>query len=163
MKRLASFFLAALLIVFSASACSFRPPPRQPSPVTSQGASVPRESVAAVNLPPVSQTFLDQSFTVGARNYKAWGFSVNLTVRLSGRFRAEGGGGNDVECFIVDADAYENWVNGHSVHTAYNSGRATVGNISAVVPQGRYFIVFNNRYSLLTPKAVTATLSGLAQ
>ena len=72
------------------------------------------------------------------------------------RFRASGGGGNDVEVFILDADGYENWQNNHTVRTYYNSGRITVGKIRARLSEGEYYLVFSNTFSTLTPKAVEA-------
>ena len=77
-------------------------------------------------------------------------------ANISGRFRAEGGGGSDIEVFVLDADQFENWNNGHTTPTHYNSGRVTVANIRATLPPGHFFLVFNNKYSLVTSKAVTA-------
>jgi len=78
------------------------------------------------------------------------------SVRIEGRFTAMGGGKNDIEVYLLDKDAFTNWSNGNSGNAYYNSGRATVGNISVVLPDGfgEYFLIFNNRFSVLTPKAV---------
>ena len=79
---------------------------------------------------------------------------------LTGRFRAQGGSGNDIEVFVVDEDGLENYKNGHRVPTYYNSGRVTVGTINAVIVEGHtYYLVFNNRFSTFSNKAITADIS----
>lgn len=99
------------------------------------------------------------AFTVGAGNAKYWNFHVDSNgANVVGRFRAEGGGGNDIECFILDSDAFENWHNGHAVNTYYNSGRITVANINVNLNEGDYVIVFNNKFSAVSNKAVTANI-----
>jgi hypothetical protein len=56
----------------------------------------------------------------------------------------------------MDEDAYENWRNGHTVNTYYNSGKITVANIDVTVVKGKYILVFSNMFSSITPKAVEA-------
>jgi len=77
-------------------------------------------------------------------------------VKVEGRFVAAGGTGNDVEIYLLGEDEFTNWQNGHATPTYYNSGRVTVGDLNAILPgdTGAYYLVFNNRFSLLTPKAV---------
>jgi hypothetical protein len=83
-------------------------------------------------------------------------------VRVTGLFEAQGGR-NDIECYIMDEAGFTNFKNGNSARTYYNSGRATVGNIHAVVsPRGQnYYVVFNNTFSTFTPKAVKASVIAL--
>jgi hypothetical protein len=97
------------------------------------------------------------SFTIKAGHYRYYKMTVGEQgAVVSGRFRASGGGGNDVEVFILDPDAFENWQNGHSVRTYYNSGRVTVSTIKKYLNEGEYYLVFSNTYSVMTPKAVEA-------
>jgi hypothetical protein len=71
------------------------------------------------------------SFTVKAGDAKYWNFQVGTAgANVVGRFRAEGGSGNDIRCLILDSDSFENWRNGHKVRTYYNSERITVANIN---------------------------------
>lgn len=81
---------------------------------------------------------------------------------MTGLFEAQGGR-NDIECYIMDEAGFTNFKNGHNAKTYYNSGRATVGNIHAVVaPRGQnYYVVFNNAFSSFTPKAVKASVIAL--
>jgi hypothetical protein len=66
---------------------------------------------------------------------------------------------NDVECYILDEIQYENFRNGHSTPTYYNSGRVTVQRLNVMLQAGQYYLVFNNGYSLITPKAVSVNIS----
>ena len=102
---------------------------------------------------------VNTAFTVRAGDAKYWNFHVGSDgANVVGRFRAEGGSGNDIKCLILDADSFENWRNGHRVRTYYNSEKITVANINVNLPQGEYVLVFDNTYSVLTNKAVTANV-----
>ncbi|MGH9971992.1 MAG: hypothetical protein ACREBG_29960 [Pyrinomonadaceae bacterium] len=109
---------------------------------------------------PSERYIVNSAFTVRASQARYWDFYTGQDgARVLGRFRAEGGGGNDIEVYILDEDQFENWMNGHRTSTYYNSGRVTVANINVNVPPGHFFLVFNNKYSILTSKAVTASVS----
>ena len=54
--------------------------------------------------------------------------------------------------------SFENWRNGHGVRTYYNSEKITVANININLPQGEYVLVFDNTFSGLSNKAVTANV-----
>jgi len=102
---------------------------------------------------------VNTAFTVRAGDAKYWNFHVGSGgANVVGRFRAEGGSGNDIKCVILDADSFENWRNGHRVKTFYNSDKITVANINVNLPPGEYVLVFDNTYSILTSKAVTANV-----
>lgn len=110
------------------------------------------------------QSTADVAFTVNAGGSNRYKFTVAAgayDVKLKGRFAATGGLGNDIEVYVLSEDDYVNWQNGHSVHTFYNSGKITQDNVNVVLPSdaGTYYVVFDNRYSLLTPKAVQANVS----
>lgn len=87
------------------------------------------------------------SFVGGNRYYDS---------RISGSFRARGGSGNDIVVLILDADAYENWINGHGSSSGcyYNSGKVTVGRFDVNVPPGFYRIVYSNGFSSVSNKVV---------
>jgi len=90
-------------------------------------------------------SFYTLSVPVGAHN-----------VQVRGHFQATGGTGNDIEVFLLNDEQYTNWKNGHGTQTYYNSGKITVGDVQAVLPDGvgTYYLVFNNNFSALTAKAV---------
>jgi hypothetical protein len=105
--------------------------------------------------------------TVNATSYSWYKFTVpaNVTnVVIDGHFTATGGTGNDIGCYILDEDGFTNFQNGHGSGTYYNSGKVTTARIQAAnLPAGTYYLVLDNRFSLLTPKAVQiqATLTYL--
>jgi hypothetical protein len=86
-------------------------------------------------------------------NWLEWNF--NETTRVAARFRARGGSRNDIEIYILDEDGFENWRNRHRVQTYYNSGRVTVGRFDVRLARGKYFLVMNNRFSVVSNKVVT--------
>jgi len=104
------------------------------------------------------------ALTVNATTYAY--FTLNVpsganNVRLQGRFSATGGSGNDIEVFLLSDSQYTNWQNGHSTPTFYNSGKVTVNDVNVTLPNdaGTYYLVFNNKFSLLSPKAVEEHLT----
>lgn len=99
-----------------------------------------------------------EPFTVEPGHYRYYPFTVGDRATVAGRFRAQGGSGNDVEVFILDEDGFENYKNGHRVQTYYNSGRVTVGTINVTLGSGRYYLVFNNSFSTVSNKAVNARI-----
>jgi hypothetical protein len=114
----------------------------------------------SVTANPFGRTVIvNTAFTVKAGDAKYWNFQVGSEgTNVVGRFRAEGGSGNDIKCLILDADSFENWRNGHRVKTYYNSEKITVANISVSLPEGEYVLVFDNTFSGLSNKAVTANV-----
>jgi len=81
-------------------------------------------------------------------------------VRVQGHFSATGGSGNDIEVYLVDEDQFTNWKNGHETPKFYSSGKVTVGDVNVTLPDdaATYYLVFDNRFSWLSPKAVQENL-----
>ena len=80
-------------------------------------------------------------------------------TKLEGQFRATGGMRNSIEVWVMDDDEFVNWSNNHPVKALYNSQKVTQGTIEVYLRHpGKYHIVFNNMFSLMTPKAVEASL-----
>jgi hypothetical protein len=77
------------------------------------------------------------------------------SVFVEGHFSAAGGAGNDIESFVLDEDSFVNFQNNHAANAYYNSGKVTQNSINARLPGGgNYYLVFNNKFSLIAPKAV---------
>lgn len=119
-------------------------------------------ATAQVTPQPREETITNTAFTVKADGYLYYKFSVApdaTNVWVDGNFSASGGSGNDIEVFLFDQDAFVNWQNNRSARAYYNSGRSTQGKIYAGLPAraGTYYLVFNNNFSLITPKAVQAS------
>jgi hypothetical protein len=123
--------------------------------------SVPEQSPR----PPLhTQTTGDKAITVPAGSTNSFIFEVPsgaYNVSIKGRFSATGGSGNDIIGMLMTADDYENWRNGHTFQTLYNSGQVTQETVNVKLPDdgGKYYFVFNNKFSLLAPKAVQANLA----
>ena len=121
---------------------SYAPPAyvEQPTPASPQ------------NPPAYNESTSGKAFTVPAR---AASWAV-ITVpfggnrHLQGTFTARGGSGNDIEVLIGD----ENVANGHQGMVWYDSGKVTTGKIDLVLAPGTYYLIFNNRFSFLTPKTL---------
>jgi hypothetical protein len=106
-------------------------------------------------------TLPQESFSVPALTSQAYQFSApagSASVRIEGHFRASGGLGNDIEVFVMNEDSYANWQNRHATRTYFSSGRMTQGTFDVELPSdaGTYYLVFNNRFSLLTQKTINA-------
>ena len=111
-----------------------------------------------------SQSTGDKAFTVNAGGEYYFTFEVPSgasDVTLKGHFSATGGLGNDIEAFLLTEDDRVNWENGHTVHTLYKSGAVTQETVNSVLPRdaGTYCLVFSNKISPFTPKAVQANFA----
>jgi zinc-ribbon domain len=105
-----------------------------------------------------------KAFTIPAGSTNSFIFDVPsgaYNVSIKGHFSATGGTGNDIIALLLTADDYENWQNRHPFQTLYNSGQVTQETVNVKLPEdrGKYYFVFNNKFSLLTPKAVQANLT----
>lgn len=112
---------------------------------------------------PQVMSLLDTAFTLNAAQGMNWNFNVpaNATnVRVEGTFTASGDSGNDVEVYVLNDDEFMNWRNGQSVNPLYKSGRRPRGTLHAALPAGAgtYHLVFDNKFSPFTSKAVTASV-----
>jgi hypothetical protein len=120
-------------------------------------------SLACIAQQPITQPIINRPFTIRPARAVYYPFVVPAgatQVGVSGRFEASGGTGNDVEIYILDEDAVVNWQNGHRVRAYYSSGRMTQGNVNATLPSdGTYYLVFSNRFSAVSNKAVVADIS----
>jgi hypothetical protein len=103
--------------------------------------------------------------TVAASSYSWYTFVAPTgasSIAVNGHFSAAGGQGNDIDCYILDEDGFVNFKNGHPTGAYYNSGKVTQAKIGvANLAPGTYYLILDNRFSLITPKAVQidATLS----
>jgi hypothetical protein len=102
------------------------------------------------------------AFSVSAHEVNAGQFSVPngaTDVKVTGRFIASGGSGNDIIVIIMSDTDYINWRNGHSASTYYNSGKVTADDIDVTLPAGKsYYLVFDNTFSVISTKNVSANI-----
>ncbi len=110
---------------------------------------------------PHTETITETPFSVNSHSFSSFRFTVPpgaTNVVVSGQFSATGGSANDVEVFVLTDDAFAAWQGGYSTNMYYDSGRVTQSSINAALPPGAgtYYLVFNNKFSLRTAKAVEA-------
>jgi len=101
------------------------------------------------------------AFTISAHSAKNCAFVVpeGRVAKLVGHFTATGGPRNTIEVWVLDDDAYVNWENHHAVHALYNSQKVTTGTIEVMLRPGKYHVVFDNLFSIMTPKAIEANMA----
>lgn len=115
----------------------------EPTP-TPRMTPTPRASQSP-NLPPLLQ-LAPPSIYVRARNFAAYPFTVSSdNSRVSGAFRSLE---HDIDVFIMSQAGY----------AVYHSGRTQRGTIGVTLAPGRYTLLFDNRYSLLTPKTINSAI-----
>lgn len=78
-----------------------------------------------------------------------------LSPKVTGKFQASGGNGNDIQAVLGEQSEYENYMNGHTGTVLYvTPGPITNGSVDAFVPrEGRYCFGFLN-VALFTTKYV---------
>jgi hypothetical protein len=81
-------------------------------------------------------------------------------IKIVGHVEATGGSGNDVEVFVMDEDTFVNWKNHHQTAALFQSGRVTATSLELDLPsaENRYYLIFNNGFSLLSNKAVVSSV-----
>jgi hypothetical protein len=126
------------------------------------------ESVTpAVPVPqPIIVKVLSGPFVVPALGYASVNFQVDSVrmqqPRLVGSFTVvaiKAGNKLDIEMDLLNEEQFRIFARGQSVSPLYNSGRVTSHQVNLSVPQsGTYYLVFNNKFSLITPKTVSGII-----
>ena len=122
---------------------------------------------------PLQRTVAQQyTLTMPAASLDVNALSLNVTkfsipdgafdARIEGHFTVSGGSGDDIEAYIFDDNSFTAWQDRHVAVPIYNSGRVTEGNIKVSLPAGAgtYWLVFNNRFSLVSAKTVDVKVTG---
>ena len=109
------------------------------------------------------ETIFTGSAAVEANHHIEFPFEVKsadmVRPRVVGKITASGGTGNDIVVSVITEDDLTNMKNGHQVTPIYTSGQVTVANVDARLPAvGKYYVVFSNTFSGVTPKTVSGEL-----
>jgi len=159
-KRRADFGVVVLVVLAIAVLLIFAIPKmaHQSSEPTMEFITTARHHASFVSIPH-EQTVFSGSVAVNPHNMYFFIFTVKARmkkVRLSGKFQAVGGTRNDVQAVVCSEEDFVNFRNGHQVPVFYNSGKATVGDIDASLPEGegKYVLAFSNAFSPLSGKTV---------
>lgn len=129
---------------------------------TPNSSSDPAVEMARLKVPIIrheSQVLLSGSHVVQPQQYVTYTISISpemRNARLSGRFTATGGAGNDLQALITDEDGLMNFKNGHQAKVYYESGKVTADSFDVRLEPGTYYLVFNNGFSLVSNKAYDA-------
>lgn len=108
----------------------------------------------------VTEKIIGGIIKVEASSYQGYSFTVPVNgATIKGSFLTSGGGGNDIAVYIFDKNNYINWQNGHESQIYYNSGKITTGDINQILPSGVYYLVYDNGFSILTPKEIRTDVS----
>ena len=143
-RKLAALSVAAALVMSGCyrSGPHYRPPDR------------------AAAAQAMSTVVVSGSFIVEPRNFKP--FKVVVAPEMAnacveGTFTASGAN-NDIEVTVLEETQYLNWQNRHMFEAAYESGRVTAGKLKVELTDtpGTYFVVFSNRFSIVSNKSVVA-------
>src|SRR3954465_5144377 len=106
------------------------------------------------------EPIVNGSFIVEPRSFKPFKVTVapgSVNPRGEGTFTASGAN-NDIEVVLLEASQFQNWEKRNKFTVAYQSGRVTSDKLSLDLPAeaGTYYLVFSNRFSLISNKAVVA-------
>ena len=115
---------------------------------------------------------LDKSFTVRPRVFRYYKFSVSEGAKetVVGHFEsaavneAEASGGGDdnsIEVLIMTETEFATWQTGKQARVVFESGRVAKGTLHTDLPVAgeTYYLVFSNKSSTTTAKAVKAEVS----
>lgn len=126
------------------------------------------------------QTVLQIPFTVAAHNIRFYKFALpegSLHVSIVGQFscspeshvaNGKNAGKNKdkvddadgtIEVYVLSEAAFTVWQQGYATSSVYESGRVSQGTLQAELPAGAgiYYLVFSNKFSPKTAKAVNAS------
>src|SRR5216683_3987808 len=133
-------------------------------PATTKKTTPPVVQAAPAPAPqpkPHSDVIVDTAFTVKAGEWSAYKFDVPAdakSVKVAGHFAATGGAKNTIEVFLTNEDGVANLKNSNPFRRFYFSGRVTQNSIDIPLPptQDTYYLIFDNRFALMIPRAVQA-------
>ena len=112
---------------------------------------------SATPTPPYQEVPLfNQTVGVGPGRFYSFQFTLVKTARLVGRFQAFGGS-NDISAAIIDENAFPAFNAGQATPAYYASaGYVTTDSVDLVLAPRVYYLTFDNRKAMLTPKTVVA-------
>lgn len=106
---------------------------------------------------PPGFVLLNGPYPVAARNYSVYEFIIDArygTATVEGQISVRGGGSQDIEACIFNYEGFEAFINRQSASAYLCTGRVQLKRFVIALDPGRYFLVFNNRYSMVMDKLV---------
>lgn len=111
------------------------------------------------NASPRGFIILDGDYQVKAQGYTSFPFVVDArfgNVLLKGQITVQGQSNYDIEFCVVNYSQLEHFMNGYATETIYSTGRVKMKQFEVFLTPGQYYLLFNNKYSILTAKQVRA-------
>lgn len=102
---------------------------------------------------------LNGTYHVNARNYQVFEFSFDREQgvgQIGGRISVQGPANFDIQLWIVDYPNLENFVNRQAFDTYLNTGRVRLKTFDVTLDPGRYYLIFDNRFSAINDKDIRA-------
>jgi hypothetical protein len=115
------------------------------------------------------QTIVAATFSVGAHTFRYYRFSLpegTANALVVGEFKSTAANpagtsdDNSIEAYILTESGFTAWRTGTATNSLYHSGIVAEGLVHSDIPPGAgiYYLVFSNKSSPTTPKAVHATM-----
>jgi len=124
------------------------------------------------------QAILDSSFSISPHVFRYYKFALpegSMNVAVVGQFTAaaesrnntrgkdehkDQDNDNTIEVYVLTEPAFTIWQNGYATSSLYESGKVAEGTVQMQLPAGPgiYYLVFSNRSSTKTAKAVRASV-----
>lgn len=102
---------------------------------------------------------LNGTYQVNARNYQVFEFSFDREQgigQIGGRISVQGPASFDIQLWIVDYANLENFINRQAFDAYLNTGRVRLKTFDVTLDPGRYYLIFDNRFSAINGKNVQA-------
>jgi hypothetical protein len=132
------------------------PDPVRPTPDANRQSNDLKKNSATPTPQSREVPIFNQTVGVGPGRFYSFQFRLFKTARLVGRFQAFGGS-NDISAAIIDDDAFPVFSAGQATRAYYASaGYVTTDSINLVLAPRTYYLTFDNRKAMLTPKTVVA-------
>jgi hypothetical protein len=105
---------------------------------------------------------LNGTYHVKERNYQVFEFAFDQDQgvgQIGGRISVQGPASFDVQLWIVDYANLENFINRHAFDAYLNTGRVRLKTFDITLDPGRYYLIFDNRFSAINDKNVHAQVA----
>jgi hypothetical protein len=125
--------------------------------------SVPEIKPVGVNMRVFSERLTAGEIEVRAGGEAHYQVCIDTTkmvnAKVVGSLRVSGGPQNDIAVALVAEDEFETWMNGHPANVLFATNKVTKARLNwPITHSGTYVLVFDNRFSLLSPKKVAADI-----
>jgi hypothetical protein len=105
---------------------------------------------------------LNGTYHVKERNYQVFEFAFDQDQgvgQIGGRISVQGPASFDVQLWIVDYANLENFINRQAFDAYLNTGRVRLKTFDITLDPGRYYLIFDNRFSAINDKNVHAQVA----